>query len=355
MGTKKIMIVLVLSIELLALGIYYGRLSAKEYTDYFVAGNELDAQYGDGEAFLQFQTSGVMLEQGIYDITVQYTASGGGTVEVFGDIRNSRSIWSDTIRYIPEKKGVTFSIWVNEKTKGVGVAIRPDGGEILVDYVKIGRAWNSGLYLTLVLALKLLLLDGGVLLLLYGGRLRNYSVQIWGIAGITLICSVGLFGRYLTYGHDMVFHLNRIEGLKDGLLSGMFPVRVQPTWNNGWGYAVSVMYGDLTLWLPALMRMAGFTLQTTWKTFLITVNLLTAVISYYSFYKIGRDKYAALAASLLYCTGMYRLACIYVRAAVGEFTVMMFLPLVVLGFWYAFDGEEMEERYGEKLAAPVIG
>ena len=56
MGTKKIMIVLVLSIELLALGIYYGRLSAKEYTDYFVAGNELDAQYGDGEAFLQFQT-----------------------------------------------------------------------------------------------------------------------------------------------------------------------------------------------------------------------------------------------------------------------------------------------------------
>ena len=108
MGTKKIMIVLVLSIELLALGIYYGRLSAKEYTDYFVAGNELDAQYGDGEAFLQFQTSGVMLEQGIYDITVQYTASGGGTVEVFGDIRNSRSIWSDTIRYIPEKKGVTF-------------------------------------------------------------------------------------------------------------------------------------------------------------------------------------------------------------------------------------------------------
>ena len=42
MGTKKIMIVLVLSIELLALGIYYGRLSAKEYTDYFVAGNELD-------------------------------------------------------------------------------------------------------------------------------------------------------------------------------------------------------------------------------------------------------------------------------------------------------------------------
>ncbi len=355
MGTKKIMIVLVLSIELLALGIYYGRLSAKEYTDYFVAGNELDAQYGDGEAFLQFQTSGVMLEQGIYDITVQYTASGGGTVEVFGDIRNSRSIWSDTIRYIPEKKGVTFSIWVNEKTKGVGVAIRPDGGEILVDYVKIGRAWNSGLYLTLVLALKLLLLDGGVLLLLYGGRLRNYSVQIWGIAGITLICSVGLFGRYLTYGHDMVFHLNRIEGLKDGLLSGMFPVRVQPTWNNGWGYAVSVMYGDLTLWLPALMRMAGFTLQTTWKTFLITVNLLTAVISYYSFYKIGRDKYAALAASLLYCTGMYRLACIYVRAAVGEFTVIMFLPLVVLGFWYAFDGEEMEERYGEKLAAPVIG
>ena len=48
MGTKKIMIVLVLSIELLALGIYYGRLSAKEYTDYFVneTGNRI---VSDGE------------------------------------------------------------------------------------------------------------------------------------------------------------------------------------------------------------------------------------------------------------------------------------------------------------------
>ena len=101
MGTKKIMIVLVLSIELLALGIYYGRLSAKEYTDYFVAGNELDAQYGDGEAFLQFQTSGVMLEQGIYLAPSQFEAMFLSAAHTEEDIRRTLDIMH---RYFEKKK-----------------------------------------------------------------------------------------------------------------------------------------------------------------------------------------------------------------------------------------------------------
>ena len=156
-------------------------------------------------------------------------------------------------------------------------------------------------------------------------------------------------------GHDLMFHLLRIEGLKDGLLSGAFPVRIQPNWSNGWGYAVSVMYGDTTLLLPALMRMAGFTVQTSYKTFVIMVNIMTAGISFYCFFKICSNKYIALLGSLLYTAAPYRLCCMYLRAAFGEYTAMMFLPLIALGFWYAFGERNGEKNYGRRFVAPVIG
>ena len=364
---KEYVILLFLLAEFLIVCVYSREFSIKEKVDYFINGNEIYADNGgeyidtnvlnpksDGTV-QRLCTTGMTLDRGIYNIYVRYEASGSGTAEVFGNLRNSRGMWSDTVKLVPEKREIAFPIWVNEKTDGIGVSVRSDGEEVRVDYIQISTAWNSGLYFTLILALKMLLADGILFLILFHGKLRKYSVQICGILGITVICSVGLFNSYLTYGHDMVFHMNRIEGLKDGFLSGVFPVRVQPTWNNGWGYAVSVMYGDLTLILPALMRIAGFPLQTAWKTYVVTVNFLTAVFSFYSFYKICRNKYSSLFASLLYCTGTYRLACIYLRAAVGEFTVMMFLPLVVLGFWYAFGEDTAGDGYGERIAAPVAG
>lgn len=339
MEIKKYRAHLILGIEFVILFVYIWMLGGKGTVDFFIHGNE---DYG------------VTLDKGIYDIFVQYKAAGNGTAEAYGQMLDSQSMWSDVITLTPDQGEVSFQVWINDKTEGFGIAVSSEE-EVTVDYVYIKTARNSKLYLTVCLLIKMLLADLVLFGIMFRRRLQKYSVQICGIAGITVICSVGLFTRYLTFGHDMVFHMNRMEGLKDGLLSGAFPVRIQPTWNHGWGYAVSVMYGDLVLVFPALMRMIGFTLQTTWKTFIVVVNILTAITSFYSFWKIGKNKYKALFASLLYCTGMYRLACIYVRAAVGEFTVMMFLPLALLCFWYAFEEDVSKEEYGKKIIAPVIG
>ena len=35
---------------------------------------------------------------------------------------------------------------------------------------------------------------------------------------------------YVIGGGDIVFHMMRIEGVKDGLVSGQFPVRIPPEW-----------------------------------------------------------------------------------------------------------------------------
>lgn len=317
-----------------------------------VYSNSLTLENGDTSRKLM--TGELALQKGIYQITVLYQSTDGGSIEAVSE-GGPGSMWTETAWFKASHNEKSYQVWVNEPLDRFYLQIASSGGTLVIDKVIIETTANSKLYQVISLFLKLAFFNLAVLCYRLRDRLRRYSVEIVSLAGITLIASVGVLSRYLLPGHDLVFHLLRIEGLKDGLLSGAFPVRIQPNWCNGWGYAVSVMYGDTTLILPAIMRMAGFTLQTSYKTFVILVNILTAVISFYSFFRICKNKYIALLGSLLYTAAPYRLCCIYVRAAFGEYTAMLFLPLIMLGFWYAFGENTEEQDYGKKYLAPVIG
>lgn len=62
----------------------------------------------------------------------------------------------------------------------------------------------------------------------------------FGLFLIIMFSSFPIFSYYLYQGHDLQFYLMRIQGLKEGLLSGQFPIKIQPNWQNGYGYGVSV-------------------------------------------------------------------------------------------------------------------
>ena len=106
--------------------------------------------------------------------------------------------------------------------------------------------------------------------------------------------------RFVIKGHDLNFHLMRIEGLKDGLLSGAFPVKIQPTWCNNNGYAVGIFYGDLFLYIPAMFRILGVPSNTAYKLYLFLINILTVIISYISFKKLSKDKLIGVLGCALY-------------------------------------------------------
>ena len=307
------------------------------------------------ENMQMLRTEELYLEKGIYQISVKYSSTDGGNVSVAGDGKGPKSIWAESAWLSANYNEKSYSIWANDPLERFRVQVTSLGGTLSVESVEISTAENSKLYQCTCLFLKLALVNLLIGLYCYRDKLRKYSIEIVGLAGIAFIASVAMLTRYMLPGHDLVFHLLRIEGLKDGLLSGVFPVRIQPNWCNGWGYAVSVMYGDTSLYLPAMMRMAGFTVQTSYKTFVIAVNIVTACVAFYSFKKICGDKYIALLGSLMYTTAPYRLCCIYIRGAFGEYTAMIFLPLIALGFWYAFCENTDEKDYGKKYLAPVIG
>ncbi len=164
---------------------------------------------------------------------------------------------------------------------------------------------------------------------LLSDRIRKEREFLASLAGIALLASLPLFAPgIVNAGYDLKFHLMRIAGIARELRLGHVPVRLSSAWMEGYGYPVSVYYGDLLLYIPALMSLLGFSVTTAYKFYVFLINVGTAATACYGMHRICRDRRIALLASLAYCTASYRLWNIYIRAALGEFGATMFLPLI---------------------------
>lgn len=300
-------------------------------------------------------TDPLHLPKGLYDVNLSYQCPDGGHIWISGTGNGPQSYYAQTQELDPYVGQKTMRIWVNDPLDDFCIHVFSQYGAPSVSELSVTEADNSRLYQVVCLALPLLLIELLAACIHFRRRLEKYAVVGVGLGGITLIASLGMLTRYMPFGHDLQFHLLRIEGLKDALLSGSFPARIQPNWVGGWGYAVSVMYGDVTILFPAVLRIIGFTVQTSYKAFIIALNFLTALSSYYTFHQICKDRNISLLGSLFYTTAPYRLCCILTRGAFGEYAAMLFLPLVALGFWRAFGEDPGGAGYGKKLLLPVIG
>ncbi len=148
-----------------------------------------------------------------------------------------------------------------------------------------------------------------------------------------LIASIPLMQQGLETGHDISFHLARITGIQRGLESGQFPVRVHGGTLNDYGYPNSLMYPELLLYFPAILSLLGMHVVNAYKLYIVFVNILTLVFAYIAFVKIINSRYIALSMSLIYLLNPYRLVCVYYRSAVGEYTALIFFPLVAYGLY----------------------
>ncbi len=171
---------------------------------------------------------------------------------------------------------------------------------------------------------------------------------------IIFLASYPLFLDYMAIGHDLPFHLLRIDGIKAGLSQGVFPVKIQPVWAYDYGYATGVFYGDILLYFPALLRLMGFSVQSAYMTFVAVINLATTLISYFSFKKLFNSSRIGLIGSMLFTLSYYRMLNVYTRAAVGEYCAMMFLPLIFVGLYQILTMTE-KKGWWKKAILPAIG
>ncbi len=174
------------------------------------------------------------------------------------------------------------------------------------------------------------------------------------LIGTMLVSCIPLFFDKLIIGHDTIIQLLRLEGIKDGYLAGQLPVKVEPTFCGGYGYAFSIFYGSLFYNIPALLRLMGFSIQFSYKMYVALINIATVLISYYSFFVMLKNKKNAVIASVLYSLSVYRFYDLYQRGAVGEYTAMTFLPLIAVGLWKIYTSPD-DKNLRKMWVMPVIG
>ena len=155
---------------------------------------------------------------------------------------------------------------------------------------------------------------------------------------LAIFVSYPLFTDYMIWQHDLDFHLKRVENIKDGLLEGQFPVRIHPTLNNKYGYATPTMYPELFLYIPAILRIIGLSLVSSYKILLVLINIIAVFSMFYCVKKISKNNVSGIIAACIFAAANYRLTCLYPRGALGESIAFSFLPLAFLGLYEVFVG-----------------
>ncbi len=370
--SKKIWICIFIT-ELLLAGIFYVFQSRKETTELNFTQEELIYESGESGAYLDFSSehSYIMspeftLPPGLYTIEADYERSALSSVslELFYSDGRYDSVLSGPIA-LSDANHASCDFRVKYADRPIQLRGRLSGDAWENDYLLIRNiriipspyGTRNTLFQT---AAFFLLLDALLLLWSLKDRLFIDAESVKHVKILLLLIalnSIPLAVNYLFAGHDLIFHLSRLEGLKAGLESGMFPVKIQPGWLGGHGYAASLFYGDLLLYPSALLRIAGLSIQTVYRFYILCVNTATVLISYYCFSRMS-SKNIGLVCTALYSLNIYRLVCIYDRAAVGEYTAMIFIPLVVFGLWKIYTLPEESKEHGRSwitLAAGCCG
>ncbi len=301
--------------------------------------------------YLYITTPYTDLPRGSYEVTIVYSTDDFNNKYSANEKYSTYSVVAGTQgNRLPQKKHeLKYSFFAPTTVREYQVHANYSGkGYLFLESVTIQEtnAWKN--ILLFYMLVFFLLADG--ILLGYQRTPKEHKREARLIT-MALVCLVmcsctPLLSFFMMAGDDLPFHLNRIEAIKTSLLAGQFPNRVSPYWNNGYGYASAVLYGEAWLYLPALLRILGFTVQGAYKMYVTAINIATTFAAYRSFERILKNKKAALLGSIAYVLAPYRLVCIYMRAAVGEYTAMLFIPLIFYGLCQIYRNTEDEKSKG---------
>ncbi|MCR5848651.1 MAG: hypothetical protein K6G75_11115 [Lachnospiraceae bacterium] len=288
------------------------------------------------------------LPRGAYRVRFRYRTD--------ADQKNSVKIDAYTENYSPIKtNAVTLYSGLNEtdyicyvtmKTDDVYVSVNSSGEgtlEILgVDLIRTNIYTREFIFTVILLSI---LFDALFILNMKGFFNKERKIIFIILTGCILISSAPLMTDYMILGSDYLYHLLRIEGVKDGILAGYFPVRIYPEWVYGHGYIDAVMYGNFLLYVPAVLRLVGFSVTTAYKAFIVFVNILTVFSSYICFKKIFKNNNAGILGAFLYTLMPYRMEVLYNLAMAGVYCAGIFFPIVLLGFYKIYTDDTKEESY----------
>lgn len=247
---------------------------------------------------------------------------------------------------------------------------------IEIDYQRTGKLTISSieligknlLYTDTILYMFIFLLSAIIFYFYYTKFYRNqsaeYKLSILLIGCAIFISCLPLLGSSISRGHDIIAHLQRIEGIKESIQAGQFPTRIAPNENKGYGLLLT-QYPFLFLYIPAVLRLLNVSQIAAYKILLILINIASAMTAYFSVKSIYREnaktaavsnqyQWAPTVSAIVFCLFPYRLVNIYTRSALGEALAMIFFPLLIAGLYHVLIGNKNKWYYLAIAATGIV-
>ena len=294
---------------------------------------------------------GLNLMWGEYEVTAAYSSPQDARLETVSALRQA-FIQGSSILLPAGDHTQTFTFSLSDSAEQVAFSCNP---ETQIHSITVHKA-GAGVFSRDLAAYALL--AGGVLTWLMilsfdkseRGTLRRRDALI--IVMTALFASMPLLWRGVYDGHDLFFHLNRIEGIASGLRAGQFPVAIHASTLLGHGYAAPQFYPEVFLYIPAILRNLGVSLSASVRVFEMLIHLAAAIVCYLSARAVLESRRMGLGAMMLYILCSYRIANMYVRATLGESLAMIFFPLLI---WALYEALMRDEKKWPLLAISMTG
>lgn len=303
----------------------------------------------------------IALKPGVYDIRLQYETDTDlvgmcslkdGTVFTGGLLTNGEHLYSALHE-------TSYNAWLYESTEALEVTVSYGGeGNLVVTGLTVVE---TNLLWTKLLAVFLFWGLAALAVLTFYCYQQKYPLSesqkkvLFFCTVIGFIASIPYLHEGLIGGADLTYHLQRIEGVKDGLLGGQFPVRLEPRWVYDHGYANGIFYCNALLYFPALLRMIGFTVTESYSIYCIVLNFATVWIAWFCFGRMFGDDTIGLLCSGLYTLSVFRIYKLVITGAMGEGSAYTFFPLIAYGLYLAFTADSDAKRSQKAWLPLAIG
>lgn len=309
-------------------------------------------------------TPDLVLPKGFYTLEANCEYKGYAKLEVVHSDGLMNSVVSDNaLDYTNSSSVDSCDFRVRYADRNIQVRGRltgdaAEGSYILVRSIRIVSSPLTMRHCLFWVVVLFLVIDTLLLWICYKNRIsisEQTKTNIRILILLIAIVSIPLMVNYLpNEAHDKEFHLTRIEGIKEGLLNGNFPLRIESSALHGHGYPYSIFYGDILLYIPAVLRIFGISISAAYNFYVLLINVGTVLISYYCFSKMSNTK-TGMICTAVFSLNIYRLFDIYTRMAVGEYTAIMFMPLVLYGMWGVYALPEDSKEHGRSWIPLTIG
>ncbi len=301
--------------------------------------NTADIHAGEYEKKI---VEGINLTPGIYRIDIEYNCQTHNSDMYIAFLTprvrkaNKNVLKSTGGNLYLNKKTESQEFYLYRKTSDLYLELNAYYDDFSIESIRIintGKHWFCISFLIMCVYLVLMYLLYLCEKINNGKISEKEIIRLISFAGIWIISSLPILCENTILTADGPYHMERVEGVANALRSGLIPVRLEPTWLQSYGYGNGLFYCDLFLVFPALLRLIGFSVTSSYNAYLLAVNALIIFASGYVFRGLVRNENIALITTAMYSLSEIKYYQFINKGTLGEGTALIFLPVVLLGLY----------------------